>query len=102
MKRLIRTAAVFSLLLSLSMSPFTSVAWANKDAIKAPPARVNINTADVETLADVLNGVGDKKAQAIVTYREQYGPFASVDELLEVKGVGKALLETNRRLIVIE
>jgi competence protein ComEA len=43
-----------------------------------------------------LAGVGETKAKAIVAYRDANGPFASVDELLEVKGIGKAILDRNR------
>ena len=57
---------------------------------------VNLNTADAVTLAESLLGIGEVKAQAIVAYREASGPFASVDELLEVKGIGAATLEKNR------
>jgi competence protein ComEA len=57
---------------------------------------VNLNTADATTLAQGLLGIGEVKAQAIVAYREASGPFASVDELLEVKGIGTATLEKNR------
>lgn len=56
---------------------------------------VNINSADIETLARELNGVGIAKARAIIEYREAHGAFASVDELLEVKGIGMAILEKN-------
>lgn len=42
------------------------------------------------------------KARAILEYRAAHGPFVSVDQLLEVKGVGPALLEKNRSRIVIE
>lgn len=42
--------------------------------------RVSINTASAEDLARVMNGVGLKKAQAIVSYREEYGPFKTVDD----------------------
>ncbi|MCC6713698.1 MAG: helix-hairpin-helix domain-containing protein, partial [Gammaproteobacteria bacterium] len=45
---------------------------------------VDINTADAATLAKELNGVGEAKAQAIVAYREQHGPFQSVEELAMV------------------
>ncbi|MDH1261693.1 ComEA family DNA-binding protein [Pseudomonas sp. GD03944] len=57
---------------------------------------VNLNTADVATLDRELNGVGAAKAKAIVDYREANGNFTSVDELLEVKGIGEAILERNR------
>lgn len=65
-------------------------------------ATVNINVADAETLQRELAGVGKVKAEAIVAYREQNGPFASVDQLLEVKGIGKALLERNRGKLSLE
>ncbi len=59
-------------------------------------AQVNLNTADVATLESELVGIGQTKAQAIVDHRNANGPFASVDELLEVKGIGPATLEKNR------
>lgn len=59
-------------------------------------AKVNLNAADAETLRRDLFGIGAAKAKAIVAYRDSNGPFTAVDELLEVKGIGKALLEKNR------
>lgn len=56
---------------------------------------VNINTASAEDLAQVLNGVGLKKAQAIVRYREELGPFTQIEQLREVPGIGPSLLERN-------
>lgn len=56
---------------------------------------VNINTADAETLAAELKGVGLSRAQAIIEYREAVGPYRSPDDLLEVTGVGPRLLEMN-------
>lgn len=66
------------------------------------PVRVNINEADVETLARSLNGVGPGKAEAIVRYREAFGEFVSVDELAEVKGIGTATVERNRDIITLD
>jgi competence protein ComEA len=63
--------------------------------------KVNLNTADAETLQRELSGVGAVKAQAIISYREQHGNFASTDELLEVKGIGEALFEKNRDKISV-
>ncbi|MCU0119176.1 helix-hairpin-helix domain-containing protein [Pseudomonas sp. B2M1-30] len=62
----------------------------------AQTAKVDLNNADAATLQKELSGVGEAKAKAIVAYRETNGPFASVDELLEVKGIGKAILDRNR------
>lgn len=59
-------------------------------------AKVSINQADAEVLATVLNGVGLKKAEAIVRYREQNGPFSEIDQLQEVPGIGPSLVERNR------
>ncbi|WP_409306474.1 helix-hairpin-helix domain-containing protein [Pectobacterium sp. B1J-3] len=56
---------------------------------------VSINTGTAEELADVMNGVGLKKAEAIVNYREQNGPFTQIDQLTEVPGIGAALVERN-------
>lgn len=63
---------------------------------------VNINTADATTLATILKGVGPSKAEAIITYRKSFGLFQAVEELAEVKGIGKSLLNKNRELIVLK
>lgn len=57
---------------------------------------VNLNTATAEELAESLAGIGLSKAKRIVAYRDAYGPFARIEDLLEVKGVGMATLEKNR------
>lgn len=62
---------------------------------------LDLNKADAATLQRELNGIGKTKAEAIVAYREENGDFASVDELLEIKGIGKALLERNRDKLTV-
>jgi competence ComEA-like helix-hairpin-helix protein len=62
---------------------------------------VDLNTADAETLARVLNGVGIVVAQEIVSFREANGPFARVDDLVLVRGIGEALLERNRASMTV-
>ena len=72
---------------------------------KTPPpsvAAVNINKADAVSIASALKGVGNARAQEIVRYREAYGPFSSVDELADVKGIGKSTLDDNRARITLE
>lgn len=64
--------------------------------VSSKSAKINLNEADSATLQKELSGIGEAKAKAIVAYRETNGPFASVDELLEVKGIGKAILDRNR------
>ncbi len=63
---------------------------------------ININQADAETIAMAIKGIGSRKAAAIVKYREEYGLFESLDELLDVKGIGEATLDKNRSRIVLE
>lgn len=57
---------------------------------------VNINTASAEMLADAVKGIGNKKAEAIVAYREEHGAFKTVEDLAKVKGIGLKTVEKNR------
>ena len=57
---------------------------------------VDLNSADAPTLAKELDGVGLARAKAIVEYRERNGKFRSVDELLNVKGIGPQVLQQNK------
>lgn len=63
---------------------------------------VDINTADAETINRVLVNIGPSKAQAIVEYRDEHGPFKSADQLAQVKGVGLKTIEKNRDRIVLK
>jgi competence protein ComEA len=62
---------------------------------------VNINHADAEELATLLQGVGLKKAQSIVDYRTEHGPFSTPDDLANVSGIGAATIEKNRARILL-
>ncbi|MFM5745043.1 ComEA family DNA-binding protein [Aeromonas veronii] len=63
--------------------------------------KLNINTATLAELTS-LKGIGDKKAQAIVDYREKQGKFTSIDQLADVNGIGPATLEANRDMIIVK
>lgn len=71
-----------------------------KSQAVAEQGTVNINTADVAELTK-LKGIGVKKAEAIVAWRTENGAFKSVDQLIEVKGIGEATLLLNRENIRI-
>ena len=58
----------------------------------AKQGKVNINTATLEEL-QTIKGIGKKKAEAILQYRKEHGPFRTKEDLLEVKGIGKKALE---------
>lgn len=62
---------------------------------------VNVNRADAETIAAELTGVGVSKARAIVAYRKANGDFESVEQLALVKGIGRKLVELNRKNILL-
>jgi competence protein ComEA len=61
---------------------------------------ININTADA-TAFEALNGIGEVLAAAIVTYRDEHGPFTSVDQLEEVPGIGPSTLEEIRSQVTV-
>ncbi len=63
--------------------------------------KVNINTADAATLAQVLVNVGPSKAEAIVAHRKEHGAFKSPEQLAMVKGIGLKTVEKNRDRIVV-
>jgi competence protein ComEA len=83
--------------LSVSAAETAKTAPAKPAAVQvAEVGKINLNTADAPTLQRELSGIGETKAKAIVAYRDTHGAFASVDELLEVKGIGESILEKNR------
>ena len=87
MKALLKST-ILSVLLALSFNLFA--------------APVNINTADAKTLAANIKGVGNKKAEEIVQYRDKHGPFKSADDLVKVKGIGPNLIEKNRDILLVK
>ena len=70
-------------------------------ATAAVSQKVNINTASAAEIQKALVGIGAKKAEAVVQYREKHGAFSAIEQLLEVQGIGKATLEKNRDRITL-
>jgi len=99
-------APLLALLLCLGLAPGLALAETPTEppaVVAAAQAQlVNINTADAATLAAGLREVGLSRAEDIIRYRETYGPFGTVEELVDVKGIGQATLENNRALITLE
>lgn len=105
MKKILKTLTIATALIGLfGVMPASHA----QEVAKAPSTeqaihhKVNINQASAEILAERLNGIGEKKAQAIIEYRNTNGPFKSVDELKNVSGIGEATLEKNRALLSVE
>jgi len=83
---------------------FSLVGWPGVVSAADPASGVNaaevsttidINTASATDIAEVLHGIGVAKAEAIVAYRDEHGPFKSLEDLGKVKGVGEKTLERN-------
>ena len=80
--------------------PPISVSFTGKN-IKSPSdsykstqvEKVNINTADENTLSENLTGIGPAIAERIISYRNHYGGFQTIDELKNVKGIGEKIFE---------
>lgn len=94
-------AILISLMVAFSFSP--AMAAAKPDTNKTATAetktvasvKVNINTADVTQLTEIP-GIGPKTAEAIVAYRKTVGQFKTLEDLIEVKGIGLKKLEKMR------
>ncbi len=70
-------------------------------AFNAIAAPVNVNTADAKTISDALSGIGQKKAEAIVKYREEKGLFKTAEDLTNVAGIGEKTVEKNKNDILV-
>lgn len=103
-------AALRGILLALTLlsAPIASFGASPAEAATKPSASavsqhsesgVNINTANAEELAGALVGIGSKRAQAIIDYREANGAFADKAQLMQVKGIGESVFNKNKARI---
>ena len=100
-----RLPTVLATLAALLLLGFGSVASAKelKDGMMSTDTiTVNVNEADAATMANVLVGIGFSRAQAIVEYRDQHGPFYNAEELTAVKGIGQSTIEKNLSRITLK
>lgn len=91
---MIRFRSALFLVLFVMSSLFTPALLASA------PAPVDLNHATVEQL-EQLNGIGSAKARAIVEFRTAHGPFSSVDELRQVRGIGDKLMASLRPHVTV-
>lgn len=93
---------IFSALLAFSVVPLASADESEQTReTREMLEEVNINTADAELLT-TLDGVGESRAEQIVTWREENGEFTEVDDLLQISGIGPVTLENNRDRLVLD
>ncbi len=63
--------------------------------------KINLNNATLEELTK-LKGIGPAYAQRIIDYRENYGPFEKIEDLMKVKGIGQKTFDANKDIITVE
>ncbi|MCO1334108.1 helix-hairpin-helix domain-containing protein [Microbulbifer sp. OS29] len=90
---------VFALAFSLFLSPSGFAGEVESTDVSQVILSVNVNSASADELAEKLDGVGVARAELIIRYRKEHGPFTSIDQLLNVKGIGTATLDKNRDVI---
>ena len=83
------------------VSVLAAVAVLGASICAAEADKININTASAEELAK-LEKVGEKIAARIIEYREKNGPFATIEDIMKVKGIGEKTFELNKDRIVVE
>lgn len=69
------------------------------DPVNVQAEPININTANAKEMAAALNGIGVKKAQKIIAYRNKNGVFKSINELSNVKGISEKMVTKNKENI---
>jgi competence protein ComEA len=99
MKRMIATKTLTLALVALVFSLMISnMSFAGKSNMNTP---VNINQATLKELTS-LPGIGKKRANDIIEYREKNGNFSSIEDVKKVDGIGKDTIEKIKDLIVFE
>lgn len=97
--RIVNLLLLIASLTTMSLAyaePAEKAQWKSVEEAEAQVLKVDINTADAEELSEVLLGVGESKAKAIIAYRNQNGPFSAAQDLLQVQGIGEATLTKNQ------
>jgi len=102
LKRLVLTITTIIALSTMGLAVAEPADEMRSLAVTADYQPVNVNKASATRIAAAMKGVGLKTASAIVAYRQANGPFKSIDELAEVKGIGMATVRKNARVIVLE
>jgi competence protein ComEA len=103
-KRVVRLHALAVLLAASALLAVPTLANAAKETAPSVVSLigvVNVNTASIDEL-QLLPGVGESRARAILALRKDQGGFRSVDQLVEVKGIGESLLERMRPHVTLQ
>lgn len=93
------SAPASSLASPKAASPAKDAAKKTGESCAAEKTAININEATAEDLSQHLKGVGPAKAEAIIAWRQENGPFRTLADLDKVKGIGPSILQRNQSLI---
>ena len=94
--KLTRKIALLLFVSAITLRSFTPFSFA-EDALP-----INLNTASAVDIAEAIDGVGEVRAAAITSLREELGGFTMLEQLLDVKGISEVTLERIRSIIVLE
>ena len=94
--KLTRKIALLLFVSTITLGSFTPLSLA-EDVLP-----INLNTASAVDIAEVIDGVGEVRAAAIISLREELGGFTMLEQLLDVKGISEVTLERIRSIIVLE
>ena len=83
------------------LNPTEGVVQTTPERAAGATGKININTATLPELKE-LYGIGEKKAQAIIDYRNEYGRFTSIEEIKRVEGIGDGIFEAVKDLICVQ
>jgi competence protein ComEA len=90
-----------TLALLLLFAPVALAAAASDSSAKGGPTKpIELNSATLDDLVEIP-GIGPTMAQRILDWRDEHGPFGSVDDLMKVKGIGEKSLAKLRRFVVV-
>ncbi len=92
-------AKLFAIALSLSFLSNVGIAATSPDTKTKQPSssptinkKINLNTATVAELTNSFKGIGEKRANNIVSYRTEHGKYTNINDLAKVKGIGQAFV----------
>jgi len=85
----------------MKLSTFFLTAALSLSSFSAFAETININKANADALQHYLVGVGESRAKGIVEYRKDHKKFNAIEEIMKVKGIGKAIFKKNKSLLSI-
>ena len=95
-------ATLFAVVLSFFVVSLSTQAIAQeaKPSVSPPPtesvlSKISLNQATVQELTGSFKGIGKKRAEAIVSYRDEHGGYKSIEDLAQVRGLGKTFVNTH-------